>query len=115
MIAQSEARYKGEHIKNKVFSLHEPRVTCIAKGKRGKPNEYGSKVSISMDRNGFIVSHDEYDENVADNNTLAQAVSGWEVATGQAPEELAGDRGYHMPEYPESGAANRPSFVFGAI
>jgi IS5 family transposase len=46
VIAQTEARYAGTHLKNKVYSLHEPQVTCIAKGKRGKPNEYGSKVRV---------------------------------------------------------------------
>jgi hypothetical protein len=55
VIQQAEARLEGKHIENKVYSLHEPAVTCIAKGKRSKPNEYGSKVSISVDRNGFVV------------------------------------------------------------
>jgi transposase, IS5 family len=101
VIAQTEARYAGIHLKNKVYSLHEPQVTCIAKGKRGKPNEYGSKVSIAVDKNGFVVTHQEYDYNVGDNTTLEEAVTGWEVATGQIPENLAADRGYHLPEYPE--------------
>ena len=101
VIDQSEARYAGVHVKNKVYSLHEPQVICIAKGKRGKPNEYGSKVSISVDRNGFVVDHNEYDYNAADSTTLEQSVLRWEAATGQVPEELAADRGYHMPEYPE--------------
>jgi len=101
IIAQTEARYAGSHLKNKVYSLHEPQVTCIAKGKRGKPNEYGSKVSISVDKNGFVVAHAEYDSNVGDNTTLEKAVSDWEIATGQVPENLAADRSYHMPEYPE--------------
>lgn len=101
VIAQTEARYAGTHLKNKVYSLHEPQVTCIAKGKRGKPNEYGSKVSISVDKNGFVVTHTEYDSNVGDNTTLEEAVSDWEEATGQVPKNLAADRGYHMLEYPE--------------
>lgn len=101
IIAQTEARYAGEHVKNKVYSLHEPHVTCIAKGKRGKPNEYGSKISIAVDKNGFVVTHQEFDSNVGDNTTLEDAVSGWETATGQLPEEVAADRSYHLPEYPE--------------
>jgi len=101
VIAQTEARYAGTHLKNKVYSLHEPQVTCIAKGKRGKPNEYGSKVSISVDKNGFVVTHTEYDNNVGDNTTLEEAVSDWETATGRLPESLAADRSYHLPEYPE--------------
>jgi IS5 family transposase len=101
VIAQTEARYAGTHVKNKVYSLHEPRVTCISKGKRGKPNEYGSKVSIAVDKNGFVVTHQEYDYNIGDNTTLEEAVIGWETATGQVPENLAADRGYHTAEYSE--------------
>ncbi len=97
VIAQTEARYAGIHVKNKVYSLHEPQVTCIAKGKRGKPNEYGSKISIAVDKNGFVVTHQEYDYNVGDNTTLDEAVSGWETATGQVPKGLAADRSYHQP------------------
>lgn len=99
VIAQTIARYAGQHVKNKVYSLHEPQVTCIAKGKRGKPNEYGSKVSIAIDKNGFVVTHQEYDYNVGDNTTLDAAVSAWEAATGQVPKNLAADRSYHMPEF----------------
>src|SRR5580658_1880701 len=101
VIVQSEARYAGVRLKSKEYSFHEPQVTCIAKGKRGKPNEYGSKVSISVDRNGFVVDHSEYDYNVGDNTTLEQNVCGWEAATGEVPEELAADRAYHMPVYPD--------------
>lgn len=100
VIEQTEARYAGKHLKKKVYSLHEPHVTCIAKGKRGKPNEYGSKVSLSMDKNGFVITHTEYDSNVGDNTTLEEAVTDWTLATGQTPENLAADRGYHMSEYP---------------
>ena len=101
VIAQTEARYAGVHVKNKVYSLHEPQVTCISKGKRGKPNEYGSKVSIAVDKNGFVVTHQEYEYNVGDNTTLEEAVIGWETTTGQVPENLAADRGYHTAEYSE--------------
>lgn len=101
VIQQSEARYRGVHVKNKVYSLHEPQVTCITKGKRSKPNEYGSKVSISMDKNGFVVGHQEYDYNAGDNTTLEPAVDEWQVATGRFPKNLAADRAYHMPEYPD--------------
>lgn len=100
VIEQTEARYAGTHIKNKVYSLHEPQVTCIAKGKRGKPNEYGSKVSISIDKSGFVVTHTEYESNVGDNTTMEAAITDWEAATGRVPENFAADRSYHMTEYP---------------
>lgn len=37
--------------KNKVYSLHEPEVQCISKGKEHKKYEFGSKVSIIVTQN----------------------------------------------------------------
>ncbi len=97
VINQAEARWQGVHVKNKVLSLHEPHVVAIAKGKRAKPNEYGAKVSISIDRNGYVVGHQEYAENVADTKSLDPALDAWEEAFGKPAEELGADRGYHTP------------------
>lgn len=99
VIEQAEARYEGVHINGKVYSLHEPQVACITKGKRGKKHEYGSKVVVSTDKNGFVVHHEEYDYNVGDINTFETTVEGWEEATGQIAEECAADRGFHATEY----------------
>ena len=33
---------------NKVYSIHEPDVLCIAKGKEHKPYEFGNKSSIAI-------------------------------------------------------------------
>lgn len=41
--------------KNKVYSLHEPEVQCIAKGKEAKPYEFGNKSSIAKSKSGIIV------------------------------------------------------------
>lgn len=60
------------------ISLHEPEVAAIPKGKLGKPNEYGSKVALATDNNGFIVVHNEYDHNVFHPKTMDSAVTGWE-------------------------------------
>ena len=32
--------------KNKIYSIHQPQVSCIAKGKENKKYEFGNKVSI---------------------------------------------------------------------
>ncbi len=34
--------------KDKVYSLHEPDVYCVSKGKSGRPYEYGCKVQITL-------------------------------------------------------------------
>lgn len=98
VIAQSEARIKGIHLKGKVLSHHEPHVVAIAKGKRGRPNEYGCKVSISIDRNGYVVGHQEYDSNAADIKTLDSALKHWEESCGSPTQELGADRGYHTSD-----------------
>jgi IS5 family transposase len=44
------------HDKNKIYSVHEPEVECIAKGKAGKQYEFGNKVSVAVSsRGGWFV------------------------------------------------------------
>lgn len=38
--------------KDKIYSVHEPEVKCIAKGKAGKKYEFGQKVSVAVTRKG---------------------------------------------------------------
>ena len=47
--------FKNKTDKHKIYSLHEPHVSCISKGKAHKPFEFGSKVSISRTRNSGII------------------------------------------------------------
>jgi len=61
--------------KNKLYSLHEPYVYCIAKGKSHKKYEFGSKVSIvSSSRKGFIVGALNLRENQYDGHTLKESI-----------------------------------------
>jgi IS5 family transposase len=102
VIEQTEQRMQDVHVPNKVLSLHEPEVVAIPKGKRSKPNEYGSKVAFSTDNNGFVVGHQEYKENVFDAKTMKPAVEEWTQACGQAPDELGADRGFHTDDLPDN-------------
>lgn len=95
VIEQTRKRLKdGEHIKNKVYSMHEPEVICISKGKRSKANEYGSKVNLSIDKHGYIVSHETYSEAKGDAKLLEEALKNWEAVTGRLPKQANADRGY---------------------
>ena len=94
VILQSRQRFKGIHIAKKIYSLHEPQVIVIRKGKRAKQNEYGSKFNISIDKNGYIVSHEVYAENKSDAKLLDPAIKNWEKKTGQVPRQVNADRGY---------------------
>jgi len=111
-----------------VSGLHEPQVACIRKGKRAKPDEYGSKVLLSVDRNGYVMAHREYPSNPADSELLEDAVRDWQEAfgraspkqaglnanppvtseeqegmhrqaSGKAPKEVGADRGFHRSSY----------------
>jgi IS5 family transposase len=56
---------KNKNSKNKIYSLHEPDVLCISKGKEHKKYEFGNKVSIITSRRGVILGalslRNEYD------------------------------------------------------
>lgn len=41
--------------KNKIYSLHEPHVYCMSKGKPHKRYEYGTKASIAVTRDSKII------------------------------------------------------------
>jgi IS5 family transposase len=94
VINQAQKRLEGIHVKEKVLSLHEPNVAVIAKGKRRKRYEFGAKVSFSVERNGYVVGHQEYHQNVADIKTLDPALDDWAQTFGHLPDELGTDRGY---------------------
>jgi len=99
VIKQARARFRGKHLKKKVYSIHEPEVVCIRKGKRGRPNEYGIKFNVSVDKNGFIITHEEQTENIHDAKLLDPALKHWEQVTGSLPKQVNGDRGYVVQEH----------------
>jgi IS5 family transposase len=59
--------------KNKVYSIHEPEVLCISKGKEHKQYEFGNKSSFAYNRgSGIIVGAMAIDGNAYDGHTLEQ-------------------------------------------
>jgi IS5 family transposase len=96
-IHQHAERCEGRHVPDKVLSLHEPPVVSIRKGQRAKSTEYGSKVSLSIDRHGCVITPMESASHLADPDTRPDALAGWRQVFGQPPPELAGDRGWHHP------------------
>jgi len=81
--------------KNKIYSLHEPQVYCIAKGKDHKQYEYGNKVSVASTAKGnIIVGVVSHDKNVHDGHTLPAVLRHIEVTRGSAVKTAICDRGY---------------------
>jgi IS5 family transposase len=99
VIHQNAARFQGPPVPDQGLSLHEPHVVSIRQGKRAKGTAYGSKVSLSIDRHGFVITHTEYASNIAAPETLPAALAGWSKVCGPPPPELAGDRGLHHPAH----------------
>jgi IS5 family transposase len=81
--------------KNKIYSLHEPKVKCIAKGKDAKRYEFGNKSSIAKTRkSGIIVGAIAFEENLYDGDTLGPQLEQIRRMTGSIPEVATVDRGY---------------------
>jgi IS5 family transposase len=81
--------------KNKVYSLHEPDILCISKGKAHKQYEFGRKASIAVTKTtGIIVGAMSFNENVYDGHTLPEVIEQCRTITGVCPTDAICDRGY---------------------
>lgn len=79
----------------KIYSLHEPSVQCISKGKAHKKYEFGCKTSIGWTKTtGVIVGAMSFEQNPYDGNTLPMALDQVEQLTGQRPKVAIADMGY---------------------
>lgn len=86
---------QNKNSKNKVYSLHQPQVSCIAKGKEHKKYEFGNKVSITKTRkSGIIIGVLSFAGNPFDGDTLAPQLAQVERITNHKPETGIVDRGY---------------------
>ena len=79
----------------KIYSLHEPEVDCISKGKARVRYEFGTKVSVATTLDGgFVVGMRSLPGNPYDGHTLAEALEQVEILTGRRPRLAVVDRGY---------------------
>ena len=75
--------------KNKIYSLHEPQVYCIAKGKGHKPYEYGNKVSIASTAQGNLIM-----AVVSNEQNLHEVLKHIEISQCKPVQQAVCDRGY---------------------
>ena len=89
----SKILFQKKDSKNKTYSIHEPEVVCISKGKEYKKYEFGNKVSIAKTDSGVIVGalsfRDEYD-----GHTLQATLEQIKRLVGRMPKVVKVDRGY---------------------
>lgn len=78
---------------HKIYSLHEPDVVCIAKGKDRVKYEFGNKVSIIRTWNGLIIGAKAF-RNEYDGHTIDPAMEQVKRLYPHPIKILAADRGY---------------------
>lgn len=90
-----EVIHQSRNDKNKIYSLHEPLVYCIAKGKDHKPYEYGAKASIiSTAKGGIILSAVSHVKNIYDGDTLSDVLGKAQEVRQTPITQAVCDRGY---------------------
>ena len=86
--------------KKKLYSLHEPEVMCISKGKAHKRYEFGQKVSVTTtNRGNWIVGINLCEGNPYDGHTLAKAIATTERVTSVPVTNAFVDKGYRGHGY----------------
>jgi len=84
---------KGD--KKKIYSVHEPQVECISKGKAHKRYEFGCKVSVAAtSKGGWFVGAKAFHGNPYDGHTISLALNQVERLSSTKPEHVYVDQGY---------------------
>ncbi len=82
---------------NKIYSIHEPEVLCISKGKEHKQYEFGNKSSFAYTRaSGIIVGAMAVEGNAYDGHTLQPQLEQVAELTGGKIKKAIVDKGYKV-------------------
>ena len=86
--------------KKKLYSLHEPEVVCISKGKAHKRYEFGQKVSLATSNRGnWVLGVRLCEGNPYDGHTLTAALADVQSNTGIDVSDAYVDKGYRGHDY----------------
>jgi IS5 family transposase len=84
----------------KLYSLHEPEVQCISKGKAHKRYEFGQKVAVATtNRSNWIVASQLMENNPYDGHTLEATLAAVQSVTGVSVTDAYVDKGYRGHGY----------------
>lgn len=87
-------KQKGSDSK-KIYSIHEPHVECISKGKAHKKYEFGCKASIVItQKEGLALDVSVFHGNPYDGHTLKQALERAEKNSSKTIDAVHVDKGY---------------------
>jgi IS5 family transposase len=96
IVAQTRIRLSGEvpDGSTRIVSLHDPDARPIAKGRLGKPVEFGYKAQITDNVDGIVLDLVVFKGNPPDAAMLMPAITRIKALFGRAPKAVAADRGY---------------------
>ena len=80
---------------DKIYSLHEPEVYCMSKGKEHRKYEFGAKASLVVGKtNGVILGAYSLPKNDYDGHALEPTLAQVERVSGYRPAVVIGDKGF---------------------
>ena len=82
------------HIKNRIVSLDEPDARPIKKGKMHPKCEFGTKAQMSFNREGFMITVENFIGNPNDKTLFPETVDLFIKRMKEQPESIIGDLGY---------------------
>jgi len=86
--------------KHKLYSLHEPDVQCISKGKAHKRYEFGQKIAVATtNRSNWIVASRLCENNPYDGYTFTKTLTAVEQVTSVIVTDAYVDKGYRGHGY----------------
>ena len=95
-IIQAKAVVSGNrHLEDRLISIHDPQARPISKGKSGKKVQFGRKLLLTANEQGFVTSHRTYQGNPNDKTLYQEGVENHTRNVGQKAKESATDRGFY--------------------
>lgn len=79
---------------SRLVSMHDPDARPIAKGRLGKPVEFGYKTQLLDNAEGIVLDHSLHQGNPADAPLLAPAIDRVHALLGRVVRAVTADRGY---------------------
>jgi IS5 family transposase len=88
---------KGETVpaKERVFSIFEPHVELIKRGKKGKPVEFGHAVVLCQTRDKFITDYEVMEEKIPDQELTDVLLERHQEQFGAYPNGITADTGFN--------------------
>jgi IS5 family transposase len=96
LVVAKKIHAQQKHGKDKLYSVHEPQVACIAKGKADKKYEFGNKVSVAVtSAGGWLLGALSLPGNPYDGHTLKPQLEQVRRLAPGAVKEAYVDMGFH--------------------